>query len=92
MGGRGSAHVEGSSDADLLARLEEARHNLAFAEGDESGGFHNHGYLMDLLNGANDQALYILAHGPARPGKSSVTLGGDGRGRLPGSFLAGPLE
>jgi hypothetical protein len=51
----------GSSDAGLLAKLEEAQHNLEYAESDESGGFHNHTFLMALLNDANQRALEILA-------------------------------
>lgn len=39
--------------------LAEAQHNLAYAESDESGGFHNHGYLMALLQDANQKALAI---------------------------------
>jgi len=54
------AALEGATDPVLLAKLDEAQHNLAFAEGDESGGFHNHSYLMALLNDANDRALEIL--------------------------------
>ena len=53
--------LSGSIDPDLLAKLEQAQHNLEYAEMDESGGFHNHAYLMALLNDANDRALEILA-------------------------------
>ena len=41
--------MNGSVDADLLAKLDSAKTNLALIEGDESGGFHNHKYQMDLL-------------------------------------------
>ncbi|NOZ14224.1 MAG: ammonia-forming cytochrome c nitrite reductase subunit c552, partial [Acidobacteria bacterium] len=53
--------MEGVSDASLQAKLEEAQHNLNFADSDESTGFHNHKYLMALLNDANSRALEILA-------------------------------
>ncbi len=52
--------MEGVNDASLQAKLEEAQHNLDFAESDESTGFHNHNYLMALLNDANTRALEIL--------------------------------
>ena len=45
----------------LQSKLEEAQHNLSYAESDESGGYHNHKYLMSLLQDANDKALEILA-------------------------------
>ncbi len=48
-------------DPALLEKLDRAQHNLEFALGDESGGFHNHDYLMALLADANEQALEILA-------------------------------
>lgn len=38
-----------SGDAELLAQLDSAKTNLFLVEGDESGGFHNHKYQMDLL-------------------------------------------
>ncbi len=52
--------LTGSSDQDLLDKLDEAQGNLDFAASDESGGFHNHPYAMALLNDANTQALDIL--------------------------------
>jgi len=55
-----TAAMVGVDDPVLQAKLEEAQHNLSFAEGDESGGFHNNPYLMALLNDANDRALEIL--------------------------------
>ena len=53
--------LAGVSDPALQTKLEEARHNLALAEGDESGGFHNHNFEMALLTDANTRALEILA-------------------------------
>jgi len=54
--------MQGVTDPDLLAKLDEARHNLEYAGFDESGGVHNHNYLMALLQDANTRALEILAH------------------------------
>jgi len=54
------AAMEGVEDEALLSKLEEAQHNLEYAESDESGGFHNHKYVMSLLNDANDRATEIL--------------------------------
>lgn len=45
----------------LRKALEEAQYNLQYAECDESRGFHNHKYLMALLNDANNKALMILS-------------------------------
>ncbi len=45
---------------DLQAKLKEAQFNLGYAESDESGGFHNHTYLMSLLNDAMQRAQEIL--------------------------------
>jgi formate-dependent nitrite reductase cytochrome c552 subunit len=55
-----AAAMEGVTDPDLLALLEEAQHNLEYAGSDESGGFHNHRYLMALLTDANERALELL--------------------------------
>ena len=56
-----TAALAGVSDAVLQADRKEAQFNLALAESDESGGVHNHNYLMALLNDANDKALEILS-------------------------------
>src|SRR5438045_3402225 len=47
----------GNQNPTLLATLEEAQVNLAYAESDEGGGVHNHPYLMALLNDAKAKAL-----------------------------------
>ncbi len=52
--------MAGNNDPLLLAKLGEAQDNLEYAESDESSGFHNHNYLMSLLNDANDRATEIL--------------------------------
>jgi hypothetical protein len=56
---RMAAALQGVQNPVLRAALTEAQFNLAYAESDESGGFHNHGYLMALLNDANQKALSI---------------------------------
>ena len=53
--------MEGNNDQALQAKLKEAQHNLEYAESDESGGFHNHKYLMSLLKDANDKAQEVLS-------------------------------
>lgn len=52
--------MEGVTTPTLVAELQEAQHNLQYAESDESGGFHNHNYLMALLSDANSKALDLL--------------------------------
>lgn len=47
-----SKAMEGITQADLQDKLKQAQFNLAYAESDESGGFHNNTYLMALLNDA----------------------------------------
>ncbi len=56
-----SGAMTGVDDADLQAKLDEAQKNLALAEGDESGGFHNHNYLMALLKDAQARAEEVLS-------------------------------
>lgn len=55
-----TAAMAGVTDSASLAMLAEAQHNLEYAESDESGGFHNHRYLMHLLEDANAKALTLL--------------------------------
>lgn len=50
-----------SDDAVLRANLDAAESNLALAEGDESGGFHNHEFTMALLKAAEANAEEVLA-------------------------------
>jgi CBS-domain-containing membrane protein len=52
--------MQGVTNTDLEAKLKEAQFNLSYAESDESGGFHNHTYLMTLLNDAQQRAKEIL--------------------------------
>jgi len=53
------AAMAGSTDPVKLQYLNEAHHNLDFAESDESGGVHNHKYAMALLNDAISKADII---------------------------------
>ena len=48
------------TDTLKLRYLDEAKHNLAYAESDESNGFHNHKYLMALLDDAITKAEFIV--------------------------------
>ena len=52
--------LSSSPDSLKQAYLEEAQYNLFYAESDESGGFHNHKYVVALLNDAVAKADYIL--------------------------------
>ncbi len=52
--------MEGVTNPELQDKLKEAQFNLTYAESDESGGFHNHTYLMSLLNDASQKAQEIL--------------------------------
>ncbi len=56
---RAAAALQSSTNATWLAALQEAQHNLTYAESDESGGFHNHSYLMSLLGDANSKVLSL---------------------------------
>ena len=56
---RAAALLQGSQDTNRLAALAESQHNLSYAESDESGGFHNHNYLMALLKDANSRVLSL---------------------------------
>ncbi len=63
----------GNTDPTDLQYIEEAHHNLEFAESDESGGFHNHNYAMALLNDVIEKADLITGinnpDGSQVPGK-----------------------
>ncbi len=60
--------LSGSSDTLLLQYLDEAQHNLEYAESDESGGVHNHIYVMALLNDAVAKSDLILTGIAESPG------------------------
>ncbi len=52
--------MEAVNDSNLVEKLKEAQFNLSYAESDESGGFHNHPYIMALLTDAQQRAEEIL--------------------------------
>jgi hypothetical protein len=52
--------MDGVSNPDLQAKLKEAQFNLTYAESDESSGYHNHTYLMALLNDTVQRTQEIL--------------------------------
>ncbi len=58
--GKATDALTGSTDQDLLSKLDQAQRNLGYAESDESGGVHNHNYLMALVNDAVARAQEIL--------------------------------
>ena len=78
---RAAAAMQGNQDPARLAALQEAQHNLAYAESNESGGFHNHKYLMALLNDANAKALSLPILTAVTQG-SNVTISWTGTGTL----------
>lgn len=58
--GKATDALSGSTDPVLQGKLDEAQKNLTYAESDESGGFHNHNYLMALVNDAIARSKEIL--------------------------------
>src|SRR5258708_36325256 len=69
---RVAAAMQGVQNPALQAALAEAQHNLAYAESDESGGIHNHPYLIALLQDANHKALSIPLLNVAAQGRALV--------------------
>ena len=55
-----TSFLTGSSDSTKIYMLQDAQFNLAFAEGDESGGVHNHDYTISLLNSAIEKSTNIV--------------------------------
>ena len=49
-----------STDTMKLRLLAQAHDNLDYAESDESGGFHNHNYVMALLSDASSNAYFVV--------------------------------
>jgi Cytochrome c552/Cytochrome c554 and c-prime/Doubled CXXCH motif (Paired_CXXCH_1) len=58
--------MQNCQNSNLQVILADAQYNLAYAESDESGGFHNHPYLMALLKDANQKVLSIPILNAAR--------------------------
>lgn len=89
---RAAAVLQGTQNAAWQAALAEAQHNLTYAESDESGGFHNHPYLMALLKDANAKALTIPILSVAEQG-ADLVISWTGLGTLQSAaFLAGPWK
>jgi hypothetical protein len=89
---RATAAMQNSQNPTLQANLAEAQHNLAYAESDECGGFHNHGYLMALLRDANQKALSIPLLNAAQQG-GSLVISWTGPGTLQAaSSMTGPWQ
>lgn len=87
---RAEAALQNSTNAVWLAALQEAQHNLTYAESDESGGFHNHNYLMALLNDANAKALSLPLLTAQMQG-ANIVISWTGSGTLQAaSSLTGP--
>jgi formate-dependent nitrite reductase cytochrome c552 subunit len=83
--------VENPAQA-VQAALAEAQHNLAYAESDESGGFHNHPYLMALLQDANQKALSIPILNATKQG-GSIVISWTGSGTLQAAdSISGPWK
>jgi formate-dependent nitrite reductase cytochrome c552 subunit len=51
--------MQGNTDTLKLRYLDEAKQNLGYAESNESGGAHNHTYLVSLLTDAIQKAGFI---------------------------------
>ncbi len=87
---RATAAMQANLNPAWLAALQEAQHNLSYAESDESGGFHNHKYLMALLNDANAKALSLPILTVGTQG-SSIIISWTGGGTLQtAESLTGP--
>jgi hypothetical protein len=87
---RAAAAMQDVQNPALQAALAEAQYNLAYAEHDESGGFHNHPYLMALLQDANQKALSIPLLNVAEQ-SGTLVISWTGPGTLQAaSSIAGP--
>ncbi len=75
--------MQGAQNPDpaFLAKLAEAQQNMALAESDESGGFHNNLYYQALLNDAISQARSLPILDAAIAGRS-IVLSWTGAGTL----------
>lgn len=85
---RAAAALQGVANPTLQAVLAEAQHNLHYAESDESGGFHNHGYVMALLQNANQKVLSLPLLTAAKQG-ASIVISWSGPGTLQAAGLPG---
>ena len=80
----------GIQNPTLLATLDAAQVNLAYAESDEGGGVHNHPYLMALLDDAKAKALSMPILDTLVQG-AKITISWTGQGTLQAAdSIAGP--
>jgi hypothetical protein len=87
---RAAAALQEVQSSPFFGALDEAQHNISYAESDESGGFHNHKFLMDLLNDANAKARSIPILNAVQQG-SKVLIWWTGTGTLQSApALSGP--
>jgi hypothetical protein len=87
-----AAAVNAWKNAAAASALAEAQYNLTYAQSDESGGFHNHPYLMSLLRAANEKALSIRLLNAAKQG-TNVVVSWVGSGTLQtASSIRGPWQ
>jgi formate-dependent nitrite reductase cytochrome c552 subunit len=85
---RAAAALQGTTNSTWLAVLQEAQFNLSYAESDESGGFHNHKYLIALLNDANANALALpVLSGDIQGTNLVISWTGRGTLQLAGSIV-----
>ena len=78
---RAAAHMQGVQNTNAVAAFLQAQHNLLYAESDESGGFHNFGYLLSLLKDADARARSLPILDTVLRG-SNVVLSWTGGGTL----------
>ena len=89
---RVAAALQDVQNPALQAALAEAQYNLAYAERDESGGFHNHPYLMALLQNANQKTLSIPLLKAEKQG-GNIALSWTGPGTLQAAnSISGPWQ
>ena len=62
--------MQGNTDPNLQTKLSEAHQNLFLVESDESGGFHNQKYQMDLLADVIQRSKEIIAATPVQETKT----------------------
>jgi hypothetical protein len=73
--------MDGVTNATVVATFDEAQRNLTYAESDESHGFHNHSYVMALLNDADAKARSLPILDTSMEG-ANVVISWTGSGTL----------
>jgi hypothetical protein len=79
--GRVARFMDGVTNATVVATFDEAQRNLTYAESDESHGFHNHSYVMALLNDADAKARSLPILDTSMEG-ANVVISWTGSGTL----------